>query len=68
VSVYLALDTLLGELPPDARERLTGIRALLEREGLEVVAEAADGARGRPVGRRIAPGCCGARLCNAAPE
>ena len=31
VSVYLALDTLLGELQPDARERLTEIRALIEQ-------------------------------------
>jgi signal transduction histidine kinase len=31
VSVYLALDTLLAELQPDARERLTQIRALMER-------------------------------------
>jgi signal transduction histidine kinase len=29
VSVYLALDTLLAQLQPDARERLTEIRALL---------------------------------------
>jgi signal transduction histidine kinase len=31
VSVYLALDTLIAQLPPDARERLTEIRALLEQ-------------------------------------
>jgi signal transduction histidine kinase len=31
VSVYLALDTLLGQLQPDARERLTEIRARLEQ-------------------------------------
>ena len=31
VSVYLALDTLLAQLQPDARERLTEIRALLEQ-------------------------------------
>jgi signal transduction histidine kinase len=31
VSVYLALDTLLAELRPDARERLTEIRGLIEQ-------------------------------------
>ena len=31
VSVYLALDTLLTQLQPDARERLTEIRSLLEQ-------------------------------------
>jgi signal transduction histidine kinase len=31
VSVYLALDTLLAQLQPEARERLTEIRALLEQ-------------------------------------
>jgi signal transduction histidine kinase len=31
VSVYLALDTLLAGLQPDARERLTQIRALMEQ-------------------------------------
>jgi signal transduction histidine kinase len=31
VSVYLALDTLLAQLEPDARARLTEIRALLEQ-------------------------------------
>jgi signal transduction histidine kinase len=31
VSVYLALDTLIAQVQPDARERLTGIRALLEQ-------------------------------------